>query len=487
VADEESGLASGAGTDSPAVDHPGRLDALYKQFPSFDEWVQVPPRKAAWDQRVRELKDASLEDGLRRQAEEVALRAAAFDTGAIEGLYTTTRGLTMSVAHGEVDWERDIPTVGSDVAAAFAAQLGTYRAATSDIAADALPASQAWIRELHAAVTAAQETYTIQTPQGPRSAPMLHGAYKEFPNHVVLGDETVHAYAPVIDTAPEMERFVAELASPPFAEAHSIVQAAYAHYVLVAIHPFADGNGRVARALASAYLYRGGQVPFLVFADQRAAYFDALNAADGRRFGDFNGFVADASIAALGLVADSARALAAPSLDSAAERYSRLVTVHPGVTHTDLDQVASRLVGQAVNLLAEIVEPLGPKGISAGLSSGSGNAGIEPSNGYRSIIQSASYLSLSFETPGPANARRDLNMTVVIAVSPEADADLLRLITSDGTPRASFSLQEVHPTLTGAAEQRLRLVLRTIVANELDQLVATAHSSLAASGYPVPE
>jgi hypothetical protein len=60
---------------------------------------------------------------------------------------------------------------------------------------------------------AAQETYTVQTPQGPRSAPLRHGAYKEFPNHVLLGDDTVHAYAPVIDTAPEMERLVGELGS----------------------------------------------------------------------------------------------------------------------------------------------------------------------------------------------------------------------------------------------------------------------------------
>jgi Fic family protein len=46
-----------------------------------------------------------------------------------------------------------------------------------------------------------------------------------------------------------MERFVREISSPEFAAAHPIIQAAFAHYVLVAIHPFADGNGRVARAL----------------------------------------------------------------------------------------------------------------------------------------------------------------------------------------------------------------------------------------------
>jgi Fic family protein len=54
-----------------------------------------------------------------------------------------------------------------------------------------------------------------------------------------------------------MARLVAELGSERFIKAHPIAQASYTHYCLAAIHPFADGNGRVARAVASTYLYRG--------------------------------------------------------------------------------------------------------------------------------------------------------------------------------------------------------------------------------------
>ena len=46
---------------------------------------------------------------------------------------------------------------------------------------------------------------------------------------------------------------------------HPAVQAAYAHYALTAIHPFADGNGRLARTVASVFLMRSAGVPlFLV-------------------------------------------------------------------------------------------------------------------------------------------------------------------------------------------------------------------------------
>jgi fido (protein-threonine AMPylation protein) len=88
-----------------------------------------------------------------------------------------------------------------------------------------------------------------------------------------------HAYAPVDQVAPEMQRLMETLKSPEFGRAHPVIQASWAHYAFVAIHPFADGNGRVARALASAYLYRPNSVPFLMSADQRTPYFDALSAA----------------------------------------------------------------------------------------------------------------------------------------------------------------------------------------------------------------
>jgi hypothetical protein len=47
-----------------------------------------------------------------------------------------------------------------------------------------------------------------------------------------------------------MRRFVDDLCSPAFLRAHPAVQA-FAHYGLMAIHPFQDGTSRMARLLAS--------------------------------------------------------------------------------------------------------------------------------------------------------------------------------------------------------------------------------------------
>ena len=54
--------------------------------------------------------------------------------------------------------------------------------------------------------------------------------------------------------------------------------AAYLHAALVDIHPFADGNGRVARQMTNMVLLREGLPPVLVPKEDRMAYFGALDA-----------------------------------------------------------------------------------------------------------------------------------------------------------------------------------------------------------------
>ena len=58
----------------------------------------------------------------------------------------------------------------------------------------------------------------------------------------------------------------------------TIAIAAYAHAMLVDIHPFADGNGRVARQLTNMVLLASGLPPTLVPKEDRMAYFGALDA-----------------------------------------------------------------------------------------------------------------------------------------------------------------------------------------------------------------
>jgi Fic family protein len=67
-----------------------------------------------------------------------------------------------------------------------------------------------------------------------------------------------------------------------------IEMTAYLHHRFVAIHPFIDGNGRVARLLGNLYLIRNGFPPIVLDQKNRLQYYRALRKAD---CGDLSGFV----------------------------------------------------------------------------------------------------------------------------------------------------------------------------------------------------
>lgn len=60
---------------------------------------------------------------------------------------------------------------------------------------------------------------------------------------------------------------------------HAVAFAAQAHYRLVSIHPFVDGNGRTARLLMHLLLLKAGFTPALIRTRDRVAYLQALEQA----------------------------------------------------------------------------------------------------------------------------------------------------------------------------------------------------------------
>jgi Fic family protein len=82
-------------------------------------------------------------------------------------------------------------------------------------------------------------------------------------------------------------------------QSHPVVTAARAHYGLVAIHPFADGNGRTARLLMNLLLLRHTFPPVLVPIELRARYYDALEAANNGDLEPFDALMTSVVIAAL--------------------------------------------------------------------------------------------------------------------------------------------------------------------------------------------
>ena len=68
----------------------------------------------------------------------------------------------------------------------------------------------------------------------------------------------VHLGAPHEDLPRLTEEFVEFVNSRRLRTVHPVVRALLAHFFLVTIHPFGDGNGRVSRLVEAAILYEGG-------------------------------------------------------------------------------------------------------------------------------------------------------------------------------------------------------------------------------------
>ncbi|MDR1166875.1 MAG: Fic family protein [Deltaproteobacteria bacterium] len=97
-----------------------------------------------------------------------------------------------------------------------------------------------------------------------------------------IGRERVHYEAPAAERLDEeMDRFLAWFNNPPTLD--PVLKAGLAHFWFVAIHPFEDGNGRIARAIADRALAQADDCPDRFYGmsasieRERPAYYDILD------------------------------------------------------------------------------------------------------------------------------------------------------------------------------------------------------------------
>ncbi len=76
-----------------------------------------------------------------------------------------------------------------------------------------------------------------------------------------------------------LDEMVERCHADPVAGAHPVDVASRLHFDLLTIHPFKDGNGRTSRLLQNLHLIREGYAPILIDPQQKARYFDVLNAS----------------------------------------------------------------------------------------------------------------------------------------------------------------------------------------------------------------
>jgi len=138
-----------------------------------------------------------------------------------------------------------------------------------------------YIRQLHQVLTRNQATTLAQDSFGDVvQVPLVHGQWKSFSNNPKRPDGIIHQYCPPEQVESEIERLVdiynehIEMGVPPE------IEAAWLHHRFTQIHPFQDGNGRVARTLASLIFVRQGLFPVVIKSHDRDDYIRASEVAD---------------------------------------------------------------------------------------------------------------------------------------------------------------------------------------------------------------
>ena len=141
--------------------------------------------------------------------------------------------------------------------------------------------TEVFIRNLHQILL--KEPYGVEavTPEGIRTRRTITvGDYKTIPNNVRTSTGEIYYFTPPEHVKPAMSDLLDWYRRMEDAGEHPIIIAATFHYRFVRIHPFDDGNGRMARLLMNMILIRHGYTVAMIRREGRDDYLDHLERAD---------------------------------------------------------------------------------------------------------------------------------------------------------------------------------------------------------------
>ena len=165
-----------------------------------------------------------------------------------------------------------------------------------DVVANRRPLTEGLIKAFNALLLSGVKYTEAVNAQGQRVKKKAHpGEYKKQPNHVVQADGSIHWYVEPMQVPDHMQTLVHWL-NDAIDRHHPLMVAAIAHYHLVRIHPFDDGNGRGARLLMNLILMKQGYFPAVIRTEKKRFYLQALKQADHGDSAPFVRFIADEMI-----------------------------------------------------------------------------------------------------------------------------------------------------------------------------------------------
>ena len=260
--------------------------SVIKEVPSDDKLSKLKSVELAalgelWKEKKSDLEDSGEFVNFIKKMQ----REWAIETGIIERLYTWDRGVTETLIEHGVDASLISHNGGinrdeaENVAKMIEDQQSIVEGLFSFVKGDQ-PFSEHFIRSMHQQLTEHQDFTEALTCDGKLiKVELLKGVYKNQPNNPKRQDGTIHEYCPPELVQDEMEKLV-KLYLQYESEVPPEVLSAWLHHRFTQIHPFQDGNGRIARAIASLVFLRAGLFPLVIRNSDREEYISSLEEAD---------------------------------------------------------------------------------------------------------------------------------------------------------------------------------------------------------------
>lgn len=267
-----------------------QVDTVWRPIEDLPEdWEKLAQEELrslinVWREQREHLSPAGTQEFLARLQ-----RRWAVETGVLERIYTLDRSITEILIERGIDASL-IPSGSSgkppEIVAAIINDQQAALEAIFDFVKGKRLLSTSYVKQLHALITRHQETSSARDQFGREvEVPLLRGDYKRQPNNPVRPDGSTHQYAPPEHVASEMDGLIAMHLRHEQEGVAPEVSAAWLHHRFTQIHPFQDGNGRVARSLATLVLIKAEYFPLTLTRDDRESYIGALEAADGGDLG----------------------------------------------------------------------------------------------------------------------------------------------------------------------------------------------------------
>lgn len=253
----------------PLTDHEKNLDLS-----------DIVPISESWKEFKARLKDSN-PTGL-RQFNERLIRSLSIETGILERIYDLDRGTTEAlIAKGFIEEliQRESTNIEPSTLVDILRDQEAAIYLVQDLVSKARPFTRGVLFELHSILTRHQPTTVAVDQFGNRmEVPLRRGAFKEYPNNPKRPDESIHEYSPPEHVASEVDNLLKWLES--YGDENPLLVSAWLHHRFTQIHPFQDGNGRVARVITTMVLLRAGLLPLVVDRNLRTDYIGALESAD---------------------------------------------------------------------------------------------------------------------------------------------------------------------------------------------------------------